>query len=127
MIAVVTGSREWKDRSFIFSKLDEHHYDGNGIEAIVEGGADGADTIAKTWGKMHGVPVLEVEANWDYYERRVAGPLRNGWLIKYGHPDICLAFPLSSSRGTWNMVKQCRDADIETIVYDIPDFVQEVP
>ena len=125
MIVVVTGSRDWTDREFIFDKLDELHGEDGQIEAIVEGEAPGADLIAKQWGKMHGLPVLGIEAEWEYYGRG-AGSLRNGWLVKYGHPDICLAFPLPQSRGTWNMVGQCQAAGVETVIHDISNVVQEV-
>lgn len=70
---------------------------------IIEGAAQGADTLAKRWGKAQGVAVLSVEANWDCYGD-YAGTLRNTWMLDWCMPDLVIAFPGGS--GTANMVKQ---------------------
>lgn len=115
MKVLVTGSRNWTDERAIYDALDRYHGEDERIEAIIEGGATGADRIARKWGNGRGLPVLTIEANWDFYDRK-AGPIRNGWLLKYGQPDLVLAFPMPDSRGTWDTVKKAMAAGVKVSV-----------
>ena len=115
MRVLVTGSRDWTDRRVIYDALDRFHGESERIEAIIEGGARGADRIARQWGAGRGLPVLTIEANWSFYSGN-AGHIRNGWLLKYGRPDLVLAFPLPQSKGTWDMVKQAMAAQVKVSV-----------
>jgi hypothetical protein len=38
-------------------------------------------------------------------------------MLKSIRPDIVLAFPANSSKGTWDMVKRANDADIDVVVH----------
>jgi len=115
MRVLVTGSRDWTDGRAIYDALDRFHGEDERIEVVIEGGAKGADRFARSWGRGRGLPVLTVEANWAFYPMN-AGHIRNGWLLKYGRPDLVLAFPLPQSKGTWDMVKQAMAAQVKVSV-----------
>jgi hypothetical protein len=80
---------------------------------IIEGGALGADRQARITAQARGLAVATVEANWEYYGRRPAGPIRNGWMLKLV-PDLVIAFhdDLEHSKGTKDMVTRARKAGI---------------
>ena len=50
------------------------------IEEVVSGGAKGADTLARKFANMHGVPINEILPDWDTYGKR-AGYLRNEKIV----------------------------------------------
>lgn len=63
-----------------------------GIACMIHGGARGADTLCGEWAIRHGVPVLQVDANWAYYGR-TAGPVRNAWMLEFCAPNYAVGFP----------------------------------
>lgn len=68
---------------------------------IIQGGARGADRMGKTYAMFAGLPCMQFDANWHYYEN-AAGPVRNRWMKKFGLPQLGLAFPGGS--GTKDMI-----------------------
>ena len=48
---------------------------------------------------------------------RLCGPERNAHMVSLG-ADLCLAFPLPSSRGTRNCMRLAREAGIPVYVYE---------
>jgi hypothetical protein len=100
MRILVTGGREFTDQGRVFQELDARHFD-TPVELIIEGGAQGVDRQARYWALEKGIPCMTFHACWDALGRAVAIPARNEWMIKYGQPDLCLAFPGGS--GTLNM------------------------
>lgn len=103
-IWLVCGGRDYWDRRGVDRALAERE-----PEAIVHGGAEGADQLAGQWGHENGVPVIEIQAQWLYYGR-AAGIRRNAWMLKYVKVDRVLAFP--GGRGTENMIRQAEDKGI---------------
>lgn len=79
---------------------------------VIEGGADGYDTVARLWAQGYGIPVETYKADW-YTHGRAAGPIRNGEMLRDGKPDLGLAFP--GGRGTANMMAQARNAGLEVV------------
>ena len=75
MRVLVCGGRDFSDWSLLKKILDECHIE-NGITLIIEGGARGADYLAKQWAVEHDIIWEEYRADWDKYGNR-AGPLRN--------------------------------------------------
>lgn len=69
---------------------------------VIEGGANGADTLAREWATNRGFPVATVRANWKLWPRQ-AGPIRNAWMLRL-EPDLVIAFP--GGAGTQNMADQ---------------------
>jgi hypothetical protein len=112
---LVTGSRRWDDVPAVDTALSDTWHDAlqlghSGIE-VLEGGATGADSIAKSWARRHvedGVGHQQMAADWDGScadtckpgHRRdghgssycpQAGHRRNQAMVDTG-PAVCLAF-----------------------------------
>lgn len=85
------------------------------IEVIIQGGAKGADALAKQWAKERHLPCEEFLADWSKYGKR-AGHLRNTQMLVAGKPDLVIAFP--GGKGTANMIAQAKAANV---------YVLEVP
>lgn len=114
MRILVTGSRKWTDASAVAAALEDALvFSGPGDEhALIYGCANGLDQIAFEIADRWDWECVAHVANWEEYGRR-AGPIRNSGMIKHGKPDICLAFPLADSRGTWDTVRKANAAGIE--------------
>jgi len=100
-----------------------------GQKTRVHGGAAyyiGADYIAKRCAQSLGIEVEEhpCEDPCDIHGRahmwktlgRAAGPVRNQAMVFDG-ADVCLAFPLGESRGTWDCMRRAEEAGIPVINY----------
>lgn len=108
---LVTGSRDFQDVDLIVQELNRIQTE-IGPFILIEGGAQGADRIARNWAHEVGLPVCTVEANWKRYFK-AAGHIRNGWMVAL-QPDFCVGFPGPRSRGTYDCMDQARDAGIPT-------------
>jgi hypothetical protein len=100
---LVFGGREYNEQQFLFNSLDRL-YAKLGTFIIIQGGAAGADTLAKTWGLKEGLPVVTMHAAWDFY-KKPAGVIRNEWMLKYLVPTYAVQFP--GGRGTHDMRTRC--------------------
>lgn len=101
---IVCGGRDFDNRELVFSTLDHIHAQRN-IVLIIEGGAAGADRLAREWAQSRGVPYQTEEANWVELGR-AAGPKRNAKMLTL-EPDGVVAFP--GGRGTDNMISQAEE------------------
>lgn len=93
------------------------------LTTVIEGGAPGADTLAREWALANNILVEEYKAEWGKYGK-AAGPIRNKRMLDEGKPDVVVGFTnkdLSESRGTANMIKQAVEADIVTYLYHYPN------
>jgi hypothetical protein len=79
-------------------------------QLVITGGAHGADALAARWAERNGIALMVFRANWNIFGK-AAGPIRNGWMLIYGIPDLVVAFP--GGVGTADMVNQARKAGIE--------------
>lgn len=107
MKILVCGGRGYINTSQVKLTLDELK-----PNAIIQGGARGADLQGKLYGRLNGLPVIEVEANWNYYDK-AAGHIRNQWMLDFCSPDLVVAFP--GGRGTESMVEKANKAGIEVV------------
>ena len=116
MRVIVCGGRDYDNEAFVFECLDQLP-----IEAIIQGGARGADTLALRWGKQRLPPDCRLEflAKWDKYGRG-AGHIRNQQMLDEGKPDLVVAF--SGGKGTENMVSRARKAGVPVWQPDIEPF-----
>jgi hypothetical protein len=113
MRVLVCGGRGYTDYTKVCEVL-------NGIwEAygkpltIIEGGARGADSLARVWSKANPSTVIETyPADWSTYGKS-AGYIRNSQMLKEGKPDLVVAFP--GGVGTAMMVKIAKLAGVEVI------------
>ncbi len=101
MRVLVCGGRNYNDQGRIFRELDACD-EVETIDLIIEGGARGADGHGRAWALSKSLPCMTIHACWDRLGRS-AGMIRNEWMIKYGQPDLVLAFPGGS--GTEGMKK----------------------
>lgn len=114
MKVIVAGSRNYKNKDFIYKKLDEILKAFDDVE-IVEGGANGVDFYAKQYAIDRGIPYVEFPANWDLYGRK-AGPLRNGEMAHYS--DALIAF-YNGSKGTKNMINTAKKRNLKVYVIEV--------
>jgi len=100
MRVLVCGGRYYDDWTFIVNVLDSVHAR-QPVTLLIEGGATGADSLARRWAIARGIEVATYRANWDRYEHR-AVPIRNSQMLLKGRPDLVVAF--KGGRGTAHMV-----------------------
>ena len=105
---LVCGGRDFNDALTLGSWLGGI-WKKQGISLIIEGGARGADFMAKEFAKWKGIPVETYPADWDR-DGKAAGPIRNKRMLVEGKPDLVVAF--KGGRGTANMVEQARKAGV---------------
>ena len=104
MRVLVCGGRNYCNIAEVFYALDLLQ-----PSVIIEGGASGADALARRYAVKRGVQLLTFEADWRKHGR-AAGPIRNGLMLVAGKPDLVLAFP--GGKGTENMVSQAENAGV---------------
>lgn len=108
---LITGGRAYANDTRLFAVLDRYH-SVNGIDLIIEGGATGADRLARRWADHASVPIETYEADWEN-QGSFAGPARNKRMLDEGKPDLVIAFP--GGRGTADMVRKARRAGVEVV------------
>jgi hypothetical protein len=96
---LVCGGRTYKDWDLAMTILDLLMPD-----AIVHGGAKGADTLAGEWAALRKKEVHAHPARWDLY-RGAAGPIRNKEMLDK-HPDLSVVVAFPGGDGTDNMIEQ---------------------
>ena len=107
---LVCGGRDYDDRQQLFAILDNQLYNEPGsITRLIQGGASGADHLARVWCCWRLVEYENYPADWKTYGR-AAGPLRNARMIAEGKPDLVIAF--AGERGTADMTRKARAAGI---------------
>jgi hypothetical protein len=102
MRLLVCGGRNYADRERLFELLDELHKR-YAFSLLVNGGARGADKLARVWAHERDIPVRVFTANWAR-NGSLAGPLRNQRMLVEGRPELVVAFP--GGPGTRDMTRQ---------------------
>lgn len=82
------------------------------ITLLIEGGATGADRLAREWAKQNGIPCETEVADWKRYGP-AAGPIRNGLMLTKWTPDGVVAFP--GGKGTRDMIEQAKAAGVKVM------------
>ncbi len=113
MRVLVCGSRNWKDGERILNIIKTFPKG----TVIIEGGARGADTIAKLSAIKCKFEYEEYPAQWDKFGKS-AGPIRNKQMLVEGKPELVLAFRMPNARGTQNMIDQATEAGVPVEVYE---------
>lgn len=112
MRVLISGSRGWTDKQRIIDALDKLPK----IDIIIQGGAKGADSIARDIAKERNIQCITYPALWNKYGR-AAGMIRNQQMLDEGKPDIVLAFPKKTSIGTFGMMRIAKKAGITVEMY----------
>jgi hypothetical protein len=97
---LVCGGRDYSNADWLNYVLDCFR-DKHGVECVIQGGAKGADQLAKRWALSQPLPCIEVPAAWDALGK-AAGMVRNRWMIEHCAPDCVIAF--AGGRGTAGMI-----------------------
>jgi hypothetical protein len=102
-----TGAPGWTDRALLYRVLDEI-----APAVVVEGGAAGADRLAREWAQERAVPVETFPADWKRYGR-AAGPRRNREMVEAG-ADLVVGFSVAEppTSGTAGMLRLATDAGL---------------
>lgn len=114
MRVLICGGRDLNDANWI-NKLDEYSEHYGPFTHVIQGGATGADAIAKRWAELCRIPTTEYRAAWQKYGK-LAGPLRNQRMLDEGKPDLVLALP--GGRGTADMVMRATVSGLPVIDVD---------
>lgn len=102
MKVLVCGGRTYTNLVVIFETLDSLHEKAEGgITLLIQGGAGGADELAKNWALERGVQVCTYHPNWAKHGKQ-AGPIRNTNMLRLGRPNLVVAF--HGGKGTANLV-----------------------
>lgn len=112
MRVLVCGGRSFNDPMTLGSWLGGIHKNNGPITLLIEGGAPGADFMAREFAKWMGIPVKTFEADWDRFGRS-AGPRRNKQMLDEGKPDLVVAF--EGGKGTTNMVGLAEAAGVKVL------------
>lgn len=83
------------------------------IEVLIEGEAAGADSMARDWAQLMGIPVEPYHAEWTLLGN-AAGSIRNSRMLREGRPDFGVGFP--GSRGTADMLRKLIRAKVPGIM-----------
>lgn len=125
MRLLVCGGRFYHDDETFHLWMNRLHGEGEHIKTIIEGGAPGADTMARRWAQGRNIPCLTFHADWAKYGP-AAGPIRNQQMIDHGGVDHAIAFP--GGKGTADMIDRCIENgtiflfDVATSLYYKPRF-----
>lgn len=106
---LVCGGRDFQNVALAEHALHAVHAK-VGIAVLIEGGAKGADRLARTWAFKNDVPIETYPADWDTHGR-AAGHIRNAEMLAEGKPHGCIAFP--GGRGTADMIQRCEKAGVK--------------
>jgi hypothetical protein len=101
MRVLICGGRKFQDADLFNRTMAVI----NNIDVIIQGGAVGADYMAKIYAFDNKIKMEEYPAMWKLYGI-AAGPIRNQKMIDYGKPDMVIAFP--GGTGTADMVKRAK-------------------
>ncbi len=119
---LVTGSRDWTDRDAVEHEIEaverRYGWDYAGL-VLVHGAARGLDKIAASVCNGRGWAIEAHPASWGV-QGLAAGKLRNSEMVARG-ADLCLAFPLPGSKGTWDCVQKAHAAGIPVKLVELPE------
>lgn len=116
MRVLVCGGRDYYERGRVYQVLSGLRQQWGNL-VLIQGGAKGADEMARDWWQSHWGQAREGEllnfpADWDKHGKR-AGPIRNAQMLKEGKPDLVVAFP--GGPGTMDMIKKSRAAGVQVL------------
>lgn len=109
MKVIVCGGRDYQDYDRVIKCLDALNAK-HGIDLIIEGGANGADSHGAIWAENNKIPRCTWNANWNGYGKK-AGPMRNTHMLHFMEPDCVVAFP--GGAGTADMVNQAKACGVK--------------
>lgn len=122
MRILVCGGRDfndWNKLELELNRIIESRYTNYDEIVIIEGGAKGADSLARDYADIYDLGHIKYPAQWGKYGNK-AGPIRNQQMLDEGKPDLVVAFhgkPREDGKrtGTQHMVSISKKAGIKVI------------
>ena len=113
MKVLVTGGRHYADRERVYEELDKLLESVAESVLIIQGGASGADRLARGWANERSQQTCTFP--YPSGHGRSGGPFRNSWMFRAIDVDFVLAFP--GGKGTEDTVRRARilGKDLEVI------------
>lgn len=113
-VVLVCGGRDYQNWDHVNGYLTRMHAR-IPITCIIQGGARGADALAKRWAQEHDVKCWTFEADWAGHGK-AAGAIRNQEMLTVGKPDLVVAFP--GGKGTLDMIARARAVTVPVIAVE---------
>ncbi len=119
LYVLVSGKRDYDDYEH-FSAIMDDYVAKYGKFIIVEGGAKGADALAKRYAIEHKMNFIEFPADWKKHGN-AAGPIRNAQMVEFikDRNSMAVFFWDGRSRGTKNCLSYARLMKIKCDVVHI--------
>ena len=114
-IAIV-GCRKFTDYDKFKKCINEWIEENGDVEAIISGGAAGADTLAQRYAKEHTIPITILKPDWSRYGRS-AGFKCNAEIVE--GCEKMIAFPSKISIGTRDSVSKAKTLSKNVKVFEI--------
>lgn len=118
MILLVTGSRDWDNKTIIIHEL-EMIYRMYHLKKVIHGGAIGADTMAERICRDLGIETEIYYPDWTKYGKG-AGIIRNERMLDEGQPNRVLALHKNNSRGTQHMIDYALKHNVDVTIIKAP-------
>lgn len=115
MKLAVVGSRTFSDYAWLEQCL-LGSFRVDDIEAVISGGARGADALAARFASVHGIPLKVIRADWDTHGKK-AGPIRNTEIVEKA--DAVAAFWDGHSSGTRDTISKARASGRRVVVFPL--------
>jgi len=118
---LIAGNRDYENKEEFFALVDRDLKDVNDDIIIVEGGAKGADRLAKLYAVSHEYGHIRVNAQWNLLGKQ-AGPIRNLKMTDYvamQEKSLAIFFWDGISKGTGDCYSKARKAGIKCIVHKV--------
>ena len=115
MKLAVIGSRSFSDYAWMEQCL-LRSFSVPDIEAVITGGARGADALAARFARSHGLPLVTLRADWETHGRK-AGPIRNSEIV--ARADVLAAFWDGTSSGTRDSIAKARAAGKRLFIFPL--------
>lgn len=115
---LIAGGRDFTDAETFERVVREYIAGDEAGTVIVEGGAKGADSLAREYAEKNGMAYVEMAADWKRYGR-AAGPKRNEAMVKYifDMDGTALFFWDGKSKGTKNCIIDANSLCIPVSIY----------
>jgi 3-keto-L-gulonate-6-phosphate decarboxylase len=108
MKIIVTGGRDYQDLNKLTKVLDDLK-----PTMVIQGGASGADSLAKIYALNHSIESKTYMADWKTHGR-AAGPIRNRKMLEENSDATVVAFP--GGAGTRNCVMTAKELGMKIII-----------
>jgi len=112
MKVIICGGRDYDDYQHMSEALAQICLQYGDITAVVQGGARGADSLARRWAIENKIPFEQYDADWKQYGK-AAGPIRNQEMLDESGATMVIAFP--GGNGTYDMIKRAKKAQVELV------------